>query len=327
MFICQAPLKGAFFFTRTAVTIKFKVIREHIMDLRVLKYFLKVAQEESISAAALKLGVTQPTLSRQLHELEEEFNAKLFNRGCRGRRITLTEKGAILRHRGEELLVLADKTCCELSCCESLSGNVYIGYTHACLNELGILGQVASDLRKVHPEVNFVLKSGSWCALYDQLERGTLDLCVVTDDLELCGMESMSLSVTTAPLGFLVNKTSKLAKKKELMPSDLNNISLLLPEDDHDRELIFEWLSGASGKISEGGSYEHLLQALAFVSGCDDNWAVACFKCDAIPPAMFFVPAGAAPLKNLSAVFRPNSVMPPAAEAFLKGLRARLSEK
>lgn len=297
------------------------------MDLRVLKYFLKVAQEESISAAALKLGVTQPTLSRQLHELEEEFNAKLFNRGCRGRRITLTEKGAILRHRAEELLVLADKTCCELSCCESLSGNVYIGYTHACLNELRVLGKVAADLRQEHPEVNFILKSGSWCSLYDQLERGTLDLCVVTDDLELCGMESLPLAATTAPFGFYVKKTSKLAKKKDLMPSDLNKISLLLPEDDHDKEMILEWLSGALGKISEGGSYEYLMQALAFVQGCDDDWAVAGFKCDADPYETFFIPASNAPLKNLSAVFRPKSVMPPAAVAFLNGLKAGLSEK
>lgn len=297
------------------------------MDLRVLKYFLKVAQEESISAAALKLGVTQPTLSRQLHELEEEFNAKLFNRGCRGRRITLTEKGAILRHRAEELLVLADKTCCELSCCESLSGNVYIGYTYACLNELGILGQVASNLKHEHPEVNFILKSGSWCSLYDQLERGTIDLCVVTDDLELCGMESLQLHTTTAPFGFFVNKTSKLAKKKDLMPSDLNNISLLLPEDDHDKEMILEWLSGALGKILEGGSYEYLMQALTFASECGDNWAVAGFKCDAVPPKMIFIPACNAPLKNLAAVFRPNSVMPPVAVAFLNGLKSRLSEK
>ena len=90
------------------------------MDLRVLRYFLTVAREGNISSAASRLGVTQPTLSRQLQELESEFHIKLFNRGCRGRTLTLTEKGAILRHRAEEILLLSDGKIAECGSHEEL---------------------------------------------------------------------------------------------------------------------------------------------------------------------------------------------------------------
>ena len=78
------------------------------MDIRVLRYFLAVAREENISKAAEYLHITQPTLSRQLKELEDELNVSLFTRGKRS--ITLTDKGMLLRKRAEEITSLMDKT-------------------------------------------------------------------------------------------------------------------------------------------------------------------------------------------------------------------------
>ncbi|MGN0508868.1 MAG: LysR family transcriptional regulator, partial [Ruminococcus sp.] len=78
------------------------------MEIRVLKYFLAVAREQSISAAADSLFLSQPTLSRQLKELEEELGKQLFIRG--NRKITLTEEGVLLRKRAEEIMELISRT-------------------------------------------------------------------------------------------------------------------------------------------------------------------------------------------------------------------------
>ena len=96
------------------------------MDLRVLRYFIAVAREESISGAAESLHLSQPTLSRQLMDLEEELGKSLFIRGSR--RITLTEHGRLLRKRASEILELVDKTVGELTATDdSIAGDIYIG--------------------------------------------------------------------------------------------------------------------------------------------------------------------------------------------------------
>ena len=94
------------------------------MELRVLRYFLAVAREESISRAAGFLHITQPTLSRQMMELEEELGAKLFERGQKNRHLVLTDAGMLLRRRAEELVELADKTTAELH------NHSAVSYTH-----------------------------------------------------------------------------------------------------------------------------------------------------------------------------------------------------
>ena len=96
------------------------------MELRVLRYFLAVAREESITRAADYLHLTQPTLSRQLMDLEKELGKKLFVRGSR--RVSLTEEGMLLRKRAGEMIELEEKTLAELQQdSEAISGDVFIG--------------------------------------------------------------------------------------------------------------------------------------------------------------------------------------------------------
>ena len=95
------------------------------MDIRVLQYFLTVAREETISGAAEVLHMTQPPLSRQLKELENELGKQLF---IRGKRIKLTKDGMLLRKRAEEIVSLMEKTRAEVSASgEAVSGDVCIG--------------------------------------------------------------------------------------------------------------------------------------------------------------------------------------------------------
>lgn len=96
------------------------------MEIRVLRYFLAVAREESISTAAEYLHITQPTLSRQIMELEEQLGYKLLNRGKRNHKITLTDEGILLRNRAEEIITLIDKTETEFATnYETIHGDIY----------------------------------------------------------------------------------------------------------------------------------------------------------------------------------------------------------
>lgn len=130
------------------------------MEIRLLKYFLAVAREENITAAAEILHITQPTLSKQLMELEDELGKKLFIRGKR--KITLTEDGILLRKRAGEIIDLLEKTQAELknSDNESISGDIYIGAGET--EGMKIIAKVSSKLQKKYPDIHYHLFSRKW---------------------------------------------------------------------------------------------------------------------------------------------------------------------
>ena len=118
------------------------------MELRVLEYFLAVAREESITGAAQSLHLSQPTLSRQLKDLEEELGKQLMIRGSR--KIILTEEGMILRKRAEEILNLVEKTETEITLSNQITaGDVYIGAGET--EAVHFLTQAARKMQKEYP--------------------------------------------------------------------------------------------------------------------------------------------------------------------------------
>ena len=143
------------------------------MELRVLRYYLTVAREENITRAADMLHITQPTLSRQMAELEEELHTRLFERT--NRKIVLTESGMLLRRRAEELISLADKVQQEFQSGDELMGLISIGSgvtaaVSACLPEL------LQDYAQKYSRVRFELHTGTAAAIKDQLDKGLLDI-------------------------------------------------------------------------------------------------------------------------------------------------------
>ena len=130
------------------------------MEFRLLKYFLAVAREENITAAAESLHITQPTLSKQLMELEDELGKTLFIRGKR--KITLTEDGIFLRKRAGEIIDLVEKTQSELKSLEdeSISGDIYIGAGET--EGMKIIAKVSSKLQKNYPNIHYNLFSRKW---------------------------------------------------------------------------------------------------------------------------------------------------------------------
>ena len=145
------------------------------MELRVLQYFLAVAREQSISAAAETLHLTQPTLSTQLRAMEEELGKQLLIRGAKGsRRVLLTEEGMILRKRAEEILALVQRTEEEIMHDdEAVIGDVYIGAGETDIVRL--LARATREIQKQHPDIRYHISSGNAEHVLEQLDKGLID--------------------------------------------------------------------------------------------------------------------------------------------------------
>ena len=151
------------------------------MELRVLQYFLAVAREQSISRAAESLHLSQPTLSRQLKDMEDELGKQLFVRGSR--KITLTEEGMILRKRAEEILSLVKKARDEIVLTdETVAGDILIGSGET--DAVRFLARAACALRDTYPEIHFHIISGDKVSIIEGLDRCLLDFGVIFDDID-----------------------------------------------------------------------------------------------------------------------------------------------
>lgn len=193
------------------------------MELRVLNYFLTAAREENITRAAQLLHVTQPTLSRQLMQLEEELGTKLFRRGRHS--IALTEEGALLQRRAEELLALAEKTRQELAPAAELVGEIAIG--SGDLHSTRVLTDALARFRQAHPQVRFELFSGNSDNIKARIERGSLDLGLLVEPVDISHYRFLRMPVRES-WGAWVNADSPLAEKDVITPQDLSGMPVIL---------------------------------------------------------------------------------------------------
>ncbi|MBQ3459388.1 MAG: LysR family transcriptional regulator [Solobacterium sp.] len=194
------------------------------MELRTLRYFLAVAQEENMTAAANSLHVSQPALSYQIAELEKETGKQLFIRS--GRKMILTEDGMFLRSRAEEIIALTDKTGAELSSgTAEVHGDIYIGAAESL--SLHDLAAVIAEFRKTYPDVVFHFYSGNIDDVSEKLNRGTIDFAVVVEPFSLEGCEEIVMP-SADRMGVVIRKDHPLAKKKTVSAKDLYDLPLIL---------------------------------------------------------------------------------------------------
>ena len=190
------------------------------MDIRVLRYFLTVAREENITRAAESLHITQPSLSKQLMELEQELGKQLLVRGKR--KLTLTDDGVLLRKRAEEIVALLEKTEQELSADTALGGKISIG---------GLPGkrvlQAAAELRAEHPDVSFDFYSGDACEIIERLDHGSLDFAVLLEPVDAVKYDYVSLG-ERARWGLIMPDNCELAMKPAIKREDLCSVPLIL---------------------------------------------------------------------------------------------------
>ncbi|MDO4648178.1 MAG: LysR family transcriptional regulator [Eubacteriales bacterium] len=187
------------------------------MELRVLQYFLAVTREQSILGAAESLHLSQPTLSRQLKDMEEELGKQLFIRS--NRRITLTEEGMILRKRAEEILSLVQKTQDEISSSsDNIAGDIYIG----CGESEGMryMLRAAKRIQEEYPLVHFHVISGDRESVIEELDRGLIDFGVLYGDFDRSKYEMLTPDYSDH-FGVLMRKDDPLAAKDIIDGSDL----------------------------------------------------------------------------------------------------------
>lgn len=196
------------------------------MELRHLRYFLMVAREGTISGAAAALHVSQPSLSRQMQELERDLGCRLFDRGSR--RIVLTEPGMRLRRRAEEIVDLVGRTEDEFRLtADTLAGEVRIGGGET--PAMGLLADVMSEFVDAYPLVSFSLFSGNAESVSERLDRGRLDFGVFVGHADLSGYEFLQLPASDR-WGAFMREDDPLAALDAVSPSDLARRSLILSE-------------------------------------------------------------------------------------------------
>ena len=156
------------------------------MEIRVLRYFLTVAREENITKAAEKLHITQPTLSRQLHQLEEELGKQLFKRGNHD--IKLTTDGMLLRKRAEEIIDLVEKTETEMnSSNDELTGDIYIGAGET--DAFHLVADIVKKIQNEHPQVTFHNISCDSIDVIDKLNKGLIDFGILFEPADYTAFE------------------------------------------------------------------------------------------------------------------------------------------
>lgn len=215
------------------------------MELRVLNYFLVIAREENITKAAQQLHITQPTLSRQIAQLEEELGVKLFVR--HNHHISLTEDGMILKRRAQELIALANKTKQDFLYKEdNLEGVISIGCGE--YQSTRYLTDCIAAFKEKHPHVTYEFYSGNARNIDDNIERGLLDIGLMAEPFDIQKFDFITMP-TVEKWGLLVKKDSILAKKKYIQPKDLVGIPLILPDGYFQNNSIRQWLGEYSNQI------------------------------------------------------------------------------
>ena len=215
------------------------------MELRVLNYFLAVAREENFTKAANMLHVTQPTLSRQIADLEQELGVKLFVRS--NHNIVLTEDGMILKRRAQEILSLADKTKRDfIKKEEALSGTISIGSGEFRSTEY--LAKIIAEFRKKYPNVKYEIYSGNANNIRDYIERGFLDMGLMSEPVDMRKYNFVNMPVKEQ-WGVFAPSDSSLAEKESIRPEDLAGMSVVTATGDFNQSRIGKWLGDYKDRV------------------------------------------------------------------------------
>ena len=231
------------------------------MELRVLRYFLTIAREGNITNAANVLHITQPTLSRQIRDLEDELGQKLFVRNSHS--VSLTNEGMLLRKRAEEILELVQKTEQEVSQPDyMLSGDVYIGAGETV--GVHFLTRTARELRERYPDIHFHIVSGDGVEVCELLDKGLIDFGLLFDHVDQKKYNSVALPYQDT-WGVLMRKDSPLAQKDVIQPQDLWDKPLILSAQKTDAWPMSSWFGQDITRLNIVATYNLVFNASLLV--------------------------------------------------------------
>ena len=288
-----------------------------------MQYLRALAREQSITAAAESLFLSQPTLSRQLKDLEEELGKRLFIRGKR--QITLTEEGMLLRKRAEEIMELVKKAEDEISLSDAvIAGNITVGAGET--DGMRILTRAANALQKEHPLIHFHVVSGDKVSVIEDLDRGLIDFGLLFGPVDTVKYERLRIPHRDT-WGVLMRKDSPLAEKPSLTVEDLWDKPLILSRqalissdlrdffaDEHEKLNVvatYNLIYNGSLMVDEGIGYAVCFDKLVYAMGESG----LCFR--PLSPHVEAVP---------SLVWKKYQVFTKATSLFLQKLREHIGE-
>ena len=294
------------------------------MELRVLHYFLAIAQEQSIVRAAESLHLSQPTLSTQIKNMEKELGKQLLIRGTKGsRKITLTEEGMILRKRAEEILDLVKKTECEITSADDIiMGDIYIGTGET--DGVRLIAKTAGKLQKICPGIHFHISSGNATFVMEKLDKGLLDFGVVFGTVDLTKYNALKLPDKDV-WGVLMRRDSPLASKKEITPGDLRDKPLILSQPEHRGGNFTQWFQCQMTDLNIAATYNLIYNAsllvdegLGYAVGLDKIINTSC-------SSLCFRPLAPKLEEEMSIIWKKHQIFSRPAEKFLSLLKEYLN--
>ncbi len=194
------------------------------MEIRTLRYFLEIAREQNITAASYNLHISQPALSHQMHELEEELGITLFTRT--NRKTVLTEEGRHFKIQAEQIIQLIEKTEAEYKQGEKdIYGEIHIGAGETTAMEY--IGNAAKRVHDLHPGVRFNVFSGIADDVVDRMDKGLIDFALFFRPIDTTKLDYIEFPIKHK-MGIIVRKDSPLAEKEFVTAKDLENVPLII---------------------------------------------------------------------------------------------------
>ena len=230
------------------------------MEIRVLRYFLEIAREGNMTRAAETLHVTQPTLSKQMKELEAILGKKLFRRGSTS--VSLTDEGMLLRKRAEDILDMVDKTMDEFKGLDDITGgDVVFGCAESY--HVRYLARIIKDFQMKYPGLRYHIKSGDTLQVTEKLDRGLYDFAVIVEPPDLSKYNYLTIPEPDT-WGLLMRKDHPLAEKRVIHLDDLYGIPLFCSEQAEKADLP-KWCGEKVDELNIAGTFTLTYNASIFV--------------------------------------------------------------
>lgn len=292
-----------------------------------MRYFLTVAREGNITKAADVLHVTQPTLSRQLKDLEQELGKKLFIRSSHS--IILTDEGMLLRNRAEEIVNMVDKLEAEFSSMEeTIGGDIYIGGGET--EAMKHIARVAKDVQLRYPNIRYHLYSGNEEDITERLDKGLLDFGILIQPADISKYNYLNIPAKDV-WGVVMRRDSPLALKESIQAADLLNAPLICSrqamKQTFSKNEFSDWFGEDFHKLNIVTTYNLAYNAAIMVEE-GIGYAITLDKIvnTSTNSNLCFRPLQPRLESGLNIVWKKHHVLSAAADAFLKELQGGFSQ-
>lgn len=292
------------------------------MDIRELKYFLAIAKEENISKAAEYLFITQPSLTRQMQNLEKEVGQPLFERS--NRKMKLTPAGVMLRNRAEEIISLFDKMQEEVLMPEKIGGDINIGGGESYCVQL--IADIAKLTQSQYPDIKFNFYSANTDAVCEKLDKGLIDFGILIEPADISKYDYIQLPECDT-WGLLMRKDNPLCEKQYITKKDINDTPLVFSQHAFAKNHISTWFDTSPENLNITATYNLLYNASLLVkAGVGSAVCIDKIINTANDSELKFVPFYPTLRSKLYIAWKKYQVFSKASQAFLKNLNENLKQ-